>query len=71
MSTSHIGIHVAAALVGVGVVLTTFLPADPAPSSITTRVEAGGSAQSEAVVPMSSLREDWSAVPIEPMPATF
>ena len=71
MNTLQKSILLAATLVGIGGVWAAFSVADPAPSSLNTRVEAGGSAQSEAIAPMSSLRADWSTVPIEPAPASF
>lgn len=71
MNTLQKSILLAATLFGIGGVWTTFPAADPAPSSLVTHAEAGGSAPSETIAPVSSLREDWSAVPIEPMPATF
>ena len=61
----------AATLFSIGVIWTAFSAADPAPSSLFTHAEAGGSIQSDAIAPVSSLRQDWSAVPIEPLPATF
>jgi hypothetical protein len=71
MNTLQKSTLLAATLIGIGGVWTAFSAADPAPSSLNTRVEAGGSAQSEAIAPMSSLRSDWSTVPVEPAPATF
>lgn len=71
MNTWQKSILLAATLFGIGGVWVALPAADTVPSTLITRVEAGGSAQSEAIVPMSSLREDWSTVPIEPMPATF
>jgi hypothetical protein len=71
MNSLHKGILLAATLAGIGGVWAAFSAADPAPSSPITRAEAGGSAQSEAIAPMSSLRADWSNLPLEPTPASF
>ncbi len=77
MNSLHQGILLAATLAGIGGVWAAFSAADPAPSSPITRAEAGASAsasasaQSEAIAPMSSLRADWSNLPLEPTPASF
>jgi len=64
-------ILLAAALFGIVGVWAAFSGTDPAPNSLITHVEAGDSAQSDAIAPMSSLRKDWSALPLEPTPASF
>ena len=61
----------AATLFSIGAIWVGYSAADPAPSSLISHAEASGSTQSDAIAPMSSLRADWSAVPVEPMPATF
>ena len=71
MNAFEKSILLAAILVGMGGVWAALSAADPAPSSFNTRVEAGGSAPAEAIVPMSSLRADWSTLPLEPTPASF
>lgn len=71
MNTLQKGILLAVTLVAMGGVWGAFSAADPAPSSLITRVEAGGNAQPEGIAPMSSLRQDWSTVPVEPTPASF
>jgi hypothetical protein len=67
----HKSILLAAILFGIVGVWAAFSAADPAPNSVITHVEAGDSARSEAIAPMSSLRKDWNALPLEPTPATF
>ena len=71
MNTLQKRILLATTLCSIGGVWAAFSAADPAPSSLITHVEAGGSAPSAAIAPMGSLREDWSTVPLEPTPASF